>query len=126
MASQLYQIVFRGEVAEGREVATVKKDLSALFNAGPSVIETLFSGVPVVIKQGIDQDAAAKYVAAIAGAGGVASAQPMTAAETAAAQQDRRRETRRLQPNRRRQERVYSIQPDRRVNPDRRRKPREP
>lgn len=127
MASQLYQIVFSGEVAYGWEVDTVKKKLSRLFNADPKVIATLFSGRPVVIKQGIDRDAAAKYMAALASAGGVGHAQPMPVAETGTEQQEteRRQDTRRRQPSRRQRERLLSIQPDRRVNPDRRRKSRE-
>jgi hypothetical protein len=122
MAMQLYQIVFSGEVADGWEVDTVKKNLSRLFNADPKVIATLFSGRPVVIKQGIDQDAAMKYIAALASAGGVSRAQPMPAPETGTEQQEQRRDTRRRQPSRRQRERLGSIQPDRRVNPDRRRK----
>jgi hypothetical protein len=123
MASQLYQIVFSGELADGYEADTVKQNMSRLFNADPKVVDTLFSGRPLVIKQGIDYEAAIKYMSVLASAGGISNMQPMPAAETGPAQQttDRRQEARRLQPNRRKQERVYSIQPDRRVNPDRRR-----
>ena len=123
MTSQLYQIVFSGEVSDGWEVDTVKQNLSRLFSADSKVIATLFSGRPVVIKQGIDRDAAMKYIAAMANAGGVSRAQPMPAAETGTEQQitEQRRNTRRLQPSRRQNERLHSIQPDRRVNPDRRR-----
>jgi hypothetical protein len=124
MALPLYQIVFSGEVADGWDVDTVKKNLSTLFNADPKVIATLFSGRPVVIKQGIDQDAAMKYVAALASAGSVSRMQPMPAAETSTEQQttEQRRDARRRRPSRRQNERLNSIQPDRRVNPDRRRK----
>lgn len=122
MALELYQIVFSGEVADGWEVDTVKKNLSRLFNADSKIIATLFSGRPVVIKQGLDRDAAMKYVAAVASAGGVSRAQPMPAAETSTGQQttERRQDERRRQPSRRQNERLHSIQPDRRVNPDRR------
>src|SRR5450759_3893091 len=121
MALQLYQIVFSGEVANGWEVDTVKRNLSTLFNADPEVIAMLFSGRPVVIKQGIDRDAAMKYMAALASAGGISRAQPMPVAETGTEQQEQRRDTRRRQPSRRQRERLGSIQPDRRLNPDRRR-----
>jgi hypothetical protein len=122
MALQLYQIVFSGEVANGWEVDTVKKNLSRLFNADPKVIATLFSGRPMVIKQGIDRDAALKYMATLASAGGVSRAQPMPAAETRTEQQikEQRRDTRRCLSSRRRRERLNSIQPDRRLNPERR------
>ena len=125
MALQLYQIVFSGEVANGWEVDTVKKNLSRLFNADPKVIATLFSGRPVVIRKGIDQDAATKYIAVLANAGGIGRAQPMPAAETGTEPHEQRRDTRRRVSSRRRRERLSSIQPDRRLNPDRRRTPRE-
>jgi len=123
MALQLYQIVFSGKVANGWEVDTVKRNLSTLFNADPEVIAMLFSGRAVVIKQGIDRDAAMKYMAALASAGGVSRAQPMRAAGTNTEPQikEQRRDMRRRLPSRRRRERLSSIQPDRRVNPDRRR-----
>jgi hypothetical protein len=123
MALELYQIEFSGEVVDGWEVDTVKNNLSRLFKADAKIIATLFSGRPVVIKQGLDCDAAMKYVAALASAGGVGRAQPMPADETVTAPQtpERRRDERRRTPSRRQKERMYSIQPDRRVNPDRRR-----
>lgn len=124
MELELYQIVFSGEVADGWEADTVKDNLARLFKTDPRIIATLFSGRPVVIKQGLDRDAAMKYVAALASAGGVSCAQPVPAAETSTAPQtpERRRDERRRTPSRRQNERLYSIQPDRRVNPDRRRK----
>jgi hypothetical protein len=123
MALELYQIVFSGEVAGGWDVNTVKNNLSRLFKADPKVIDTLFIGHPAVIKQGLDRDTATKYVAALASAGGVGHMQPVPAAETSTAPQttERRRDERRRTPSRRQQERLHSIQPDRRVNPDRRR-----
>ena len=123
MALQLYRIVFSGEVASGWEVGIVKNNLSRLFSADLEVIAKLFSGRPVVIKQGIDEDAAMKYLAALASAGGVGSVQPMPAAETGTEQEisERRREARRVHPSRRQRERLHSIQPDRRTSSDRRR-----
>ena len=123
MALELYQIVFSGEVAGGWEVDTVKNNFSRLFKAAPKVIDTLFDGHPVVIKQGLDRDAATKYLAALASAGGVGHIQPMPAAATGTAPQtpERRQDERRRTPSRRQNERLNSIQPDRRVNADRRR-----
>lgn len=120
---QLYQIVFSGETAKGWEVDTVKKNLAKLFKADHKIIATLFSGHPVVIKQGIDRGAAMKYVATLAGFGGVCRAQLMPVVETRTEQpiEDQRRAARRSLSNRRQRERLSSIQPDRRFKPDRRR-----
>lgn len=127
MALQLFNIVFSGEVAEGWDVNTVKKNLAKLFKANHKVIATLFSGHPVVIKQGIEWDAAMKYIATLASIGGVCRAQLLPVAETRTELpvEDQRRATRRSLSNRRQRERLSSIQPDRRVNPDRRRASRE-
>ena len=122
MALQLYQIVFSGAVVDGWEVNTVKKNLAKLFKADHKVIATLFSGNPVVIKQGIERSVALKYVATLAGVGGDCYAQPMPAVEARTAQQieDQRRAERRRQASRRKRERLSSIQPDRRLNSSRR------
>ena len=123
MALQLYQIVFSGAVVDGWEVNTVKKNLAKLFKADHKMIATLFSGHPVVIKQGIERSVALKYVATLASVGGDCCAQPMPAVETRTAQQieDQRRAARRRQASRRKRERLSSIQPNRRLNSDRRR-----
>ncbi len=121
---QLYQIVFSGEVAEGWPVDTVKKNFAKLFKADHKVIATLFSGHPVVIKQAIDHDSAIKYIATLASVGGICRAQPIPTADQPLTEQqikDQRRDSRRQLASRRQRERLSSIQPDRRLKPDRRR-----
>ena len=52
MSSQLYRVVFNGEINRGSTIAQVKRDLAALFQADAEIIEQLFTGRPIVLKQG--------------------------------------------------------------------------
>ncbi len=65
MSSQLYRVIFNGEVNRGSTLAQVKRDLSALFQADAEIIEQLFTGRPIVLKQGLDAEAAIQYVSAM-------------------------------------------------------------
>jgi hypothetical protein len=56
-----YEIVFRGELLPGVKLETVRPQLEQLFTAAPEQIQALFSGKRVVIKTGLDAEAAQKY-----------------------------------------------------------------
>jgi hypothetical protein len=69
MADEKYDLVFRGELEPGAELAQVKQNLSRLFKMDVARIEALFSGKAVVLKRGLDAETAGKYRAAIRKAG---------------------------------------------------------
>ena len=69
MEKASYNIIFRGEIAEGKDIGEVKKNLASLFKVNDEKIEKLFSGRPVNIKKNVEQSTALKYKAAIEKAG---------------------------------------------------------
>lgn len=69
MADEKFDLVFRGELVPGADLAQVKNNLSRLFKMEPARIEQLFAGKAVVLKRGMDMDAAGKYRVAIKKAG---------------------------------------------------------
>ena len=71
MADAPYAVIFQGKVTEGSDPQTVRENLAKLFNADAARIEQMFSGKKVVIKKGLDEDAARKYRAVLTKAGAV-------------------------------------------------------
>ena len=71
MAEGNYEVVFNGMMVRGVEPDQVKQNLAKLFKVDISKIEPLFSGNMVVVKSGIDQEAAGRYQAAMKKAGAV-------------------------------------------------------
>lgn len=69
MADEKFDLIFRGELVPGADLAQVKQNLSRLFKMDLARVELLFSGKPVVLKRGMDLDAAGKYRVAIKKAG---------------------------------------------------------
>lgn len=69
MADEKYNLVFRGELVPGADLAQVKQNLARLFKMDAARIDILFSGKTVVLKRGLDTDTAAKYRMAINKAG---------------------------------------------------------
>jgi hypothetical protein len=83
---QTFEIVFQGQVKPGFSVEQARTRLGQLFQAGDQQLDVLFSGRRVVIKQGLDASAAAKYREAIERAGALCLVEPMgrsSPAETA-------------------------------------------
>lgn len=116
MSSHLYRIVFEGEVSPGRDIAKVKRDLATLFKADPEIIEQLFSGRPIVLKLGLDAEAAIQYVSAMSHAGAVSRMEPMPkGAKISAGFIERRQAERRRLADRRLRMRQESLMPDRRA-----------
>jgi len=77
MSSQLYRIVFSGEVARGHAVADVKHALAKLFRVDTGTVARLFGGRPVVLKQGVDAEEAIHFISALSEAGAVSRMEPV-------------------------------------------------
>lgn len=61
MASETFDIVFRGDIQFGQNVVDVRSRLQQLFKIDAVKIDALFTGKPVVLKRGLDQASAEKY-----------------------------------------------------------------
>lgn len=79
MSEKSYQIIVTGELVDGTYLPEVKAKLAALFNSPAEKLGPLFSGKRVVIKKGLAEEAAQKYVAAVQNAGLRCVAEAMTA-----------------------------------------------
>lgn len=66
-----YEIAFSGQTVLGADLEQVKDGVRKLFNANEQLMQQLFSGRRVVIKQKVDQTTAAKYQAAFSAAGAI-------------------------------------------------------
>jgi hypothetical protein len=69
MSEKVYQIVVTGELMEGTYLPDVKAKLAAMFNTPAEKLDPLFSGNRVVIKKGLGEEGAKKYLAAVQAAG---------------------------------------------------------
>ena len=56
-----YNIIFRGTIAEGCDLAEVKRKLAVLYKVEVAQVERLFSGQPVTLKKHADYQTAMKY-----------------------------------------------------------------
>ncbi|MDH5764482.1 MAG: hypothetical protein OEZ38_00590 [Gammaproteobacteria bacterium] len=88
MASDTYEVVFSGKIADGASLEKVKANLAQMFKADAAKLAHLFSGNRVVIKKGIDQQTASKYQAALTKAGAVCEVINMSAGESAAVEKN--------------------------------------
>lgn len=73
----MFQLVFKGECAQGTDLQTARNNARALFKASVEQVERMFSGHPVVIRNKLEQEQAEKYRAVLARHGMVAYVQPM-------------------------------------------------
>jgi hypothetical protein len=67
--TELFNVVFSGEVTGRADPATVRANVGKLFNAGDAVLDRLFSGQPVAIKKMVDRATAMKLRALMKQAG---------------------------------------------------------
>lgn len=67
--SELFNVVFAGELVGRADPAAVRANVGKLFNASDAVLDRLFSGQPVAIKKGIDRAAAMQLRARMKQAG---------------------------------------------------------
>ena len=61
MEENLYQVMFRGEMAKGASPKQVKERLKTLLRCEEIAIARLFSGHPMTVKSGIDLQTARQY-----------------------------------------------------------------
>ena len=69
MGNQEFDIIFRGDIVFGHQLADVKLRLQQLFKADAAKVDALFSGRPVPLKRGLDLASAEKYKEALTRAG---------------------------------------------------------
>jgi hypothetical protein len=65
-----YDVMFAGELREGQDEATVRRNFARLFKAGDATLDKLFSGKPQLLKRDCDAAVAQKYREAMQSAGG--------------------------------------------------------
>jgi hypothetical protein len=76
MPSQTYDIVFSGQLIEGNDLAAARHKIGTLFKANDNQLDRLFSGKPVTIKTGVDDETATKYRVAFRNAGALVDIKP--------------------------------------------------
>ncbi|GAA3911676.1 hypothetical protein [Litoribacillus peritrichatus] len=64
-----FEVVFQGKVLIGADEQQVRKNIARMFKADDAKLATLFSGRTVVIKTGLDEATAKKYIQAMKKAG---------------------------------------------------------
>lgn len=62
MSKDRYDLVFQGEIIEGRDAAEVKKNVGQIFRMDEEKIESFFSGQSVKIKRNLDRETAMDYL----------------------------------------------------------------
>ena len=53
--SELFNVVFSGEVSGRADPAVVRANVGKLFNASEAILDKLFSGQPVAVKKMVDR-----------------------------------------------------------------------
>lgn len=69
MSAPEFDIIFRGDIVFGHQLAEVKAKLQQLFKADAAKIDALFTGRPVPLKRNLDEATANKYRDALIKAG---------------------------------------------------------
>ena len=75
--SELYKLVFRGELIEGQHAAVVRRNLGQLLSIDDQRLDQLFSGQSVVVKAQADLDSARRLQALFKKAGARLRALPV-------------------------------------------------
>lgn len=122
-APQRYRIVFDGEIGRGHERMHVKRRLAALFRTDAAIVDQLFTGRPVVLKQGIDAEEAIHFISALNEAGAVSRMEPVPPGAPRTNRVsflERRLQQRRKKADRRKRMRSDAYVPDRRHDKGRR------
>lgn len=79
MSDTEFDIIFRGDIVIGQQLADVKARLQQLFKADAARIEQLFSGRPVPVKRKVSAAEAEKYRAVLLKAGARVDVRPTAA-----------------------------------------------
>ncbi|HSC66388.1 MAG TPA: hypothetical protein VLC79_01760, partial [Cellvibrio sp.] len=61
MSAPEFDIIFRGDIVFGHQLAEVKLKLQQLFKTDAAKIDALFTGRPVPLKRNLDEATANKY-----------------------------------------------------------------
>lgn len=69
MSDQQFDIIFRGDIVLGHQIADVKQRLVQLFKSDAAKIDTLFTGAAVPLKRDLDKTTAEKYQSVLLKAG---------------------------------------------------------
>ena len=75
-----FEIAFSGQLVLGAEMAQARAAIQRLFNANEQLLDQLFSGRRMVIKQSVDRATALKYQKAFSAAGVMLEVKPLAAA----------------------------------------------
>lgn len=76
MPCQTYDIIFSGQMLEGIDPEHARQQIGAIFKTNDNQLERLFSGKPVLIKSGVDDETATKYRVAFRQAGALIDIRP--------------------------------------------------
>lgn len=74
MSEKKFDVLFTGKLVEGAVVDRVKANVAMLFKTDVAKVERLFIGMPVMIKKGVDEETALKYMMAMKKAGAICEA----------------------------------------------------
>ncbi len=78
MSETRYDILFSGQIMEGRDPAQVRTAVARMFQADDATLARLFSGRPIRIKSAVDQETAIQYRVAFRDAGALVEVRPVT------------------------------------------------
>ncbi|MCB1903250.1 MAG: hypothetical protein KDI18_03945 [Gammaproteobacteria bacterium] len=79
MADPLFDLYFSGKTTGAEEAEQVRLKVGKIFGADYETLDRLFSGRPVRIKSGVDQETAIRYRVALRDAGALLDIKPHTA-----------------------------------------------
>ena len=85
MATPLFDLYFSGKTIAGEDPALVRARVGKLFSADEATLERLFSGKPIRIKSGVDQERAIHYRVSLRDAGALLEIRPQQSSGTTAA-----------------------------------------
>ncbi len=80
MLPQLYDIYFSGQIMDGQDPAETRIQVGKLFKADQKQLEKLFSGTPIRIRSGVDEDTATKYRVTLRKVGALVEIKPSSIA----------------------------------------------
>ncbi len=84
MSNSGFDIIFRGDIVFGHQLAEVKRRLQQLFKADAAKIDALFTGRPVPLKRNLDEATANKYRDALLKAGAMVEVCPSDKSQASA------------------------------------------
>ncbi len=85
MSEKKYDVLFTGKLVDGAVEDQVKANVAKLFKTDVAKIQRLFIGMPVMIKKGVDEETALKYMMALKKAGAICEAKEQAASAESAA-----------------------------------------